>query len=289
MLRQTTILCLLVVALLCACGGPAAPAVVATATSAAQPVQLQPTAAASTSAPPPSNTPQPTNTDVPPTATPVPTATPMPTATPVPPTNTVAPTNTPAPTATPAPSVTVKSATLNVRNGPGSNYGIVTAVKQGDTLGIVGQVDNCAWFKVATTGGGSGWVAGGADYVSANVACAAVPAAQAPPTLVPPPTPAPLPPTAAKPAAPAPTPSESLPADKTCILFENYLGAELTITLSGPSAQTFKIPAMDKYVTCLDPGPYNYTLDAPPPWDATNGSFDAQAGRHFRFPIEGRP
>ncbi len=176
----------------------------------------------------------------------------------------------------------VSSATLNVREGPGTNFGILTAAKKGDTLKLVGQVQNCAWFKVTTAGGLTGWVIGGTGYVTATVACAAVPAAEAPPTPAP---------AAPKQSAPSPTPAGSLlPTDKGCILFGNYLGVELNVTLSsGSTAENFKVAPMGKYMACLAPGHYDYTLDAPPPWGSTNGTFDVQAGKHFSFPVQSLP
>jgi serine protease Do len=174
-----------------------------------------------------------------------------------------------------------------VRNGPGTNFGILTAAKKGDTLNLVGQVQNCAWFKVTTADGQTGWVIGGADYVTANIACAALPAAEAPPTPVPPP------PAAAAPKQPAPSPRPAgslVPADKGCILFENDLGVELNVTLnSGGTAENFKVAPMGKYVTCLNPGHYDYTLDAPPPFGSSNGRFDVEAGKQFRFPVQSLP
>jgi len=66
------------------------------------------------------------------------------------------------------------------------------------------------------------------------------------------------------------------------------MGAELNVTLSGWH-DSFKIPANGEHLSCLAPGSYNYTIDAPPPWADINGSLDVQAGSHFRFPIQGRP
>jgi hypothetical protein len=67
------------------------------------------------------------------------------------------------------------------------------------------------------------------------------------------------------------------------------MGAELNVTLSGTSSGNFKVPANGEYLACLTPGRYNYTIDAPPPWADINGSLDVQAGKHYRFPVQGRP
>jgi len=80
-----------------------------------------------------------------------------------------------------------------------------------------------------------------------------------------------------------------LPAEKGCYLFQNFMGAELNVTLSGWQ-DSFKIPANGEHLSCcLAPGSYNCTIDAPPPWTDINGSLDVQAGSRFRFPIQGRP
>ena len=256
---------------------------------------LAPTAVAvAPTVPPPTNTPANTPTALPPTNTPVPTATPT-----VRPTNTLAPTNTPVPTATPtvrptdtpaptptsAPQVTVKTDTLNIRSGPGSNYPPVASAKQGDKLAVTGKAPDCSWLAVTSAQGQAGWVNGGADYVTLNTACAAIPAAAIPPS------PTPAPPTATRPAAaPQPTSAGSLPPDKACYFMENFIGAELTVTLTkkGGGNLTFKVPSMGQYQFCIDPGQYTYTIDAPPPWGDINGNLDAKAGDRYRWPIRGQ-
>ena len=42
------------------------------------------------------------------------------------------------------------------------------------------------------------------------------------------------------------------------------MDAELNVTLSGWQG-SFKIPANGEHLSCLAPGSYNYTIDAPPP------------------------
>jgi hypothetical protein len=82
-----------------------------------------------------------------------------------------------------------------------------------------------------------------------------------------------------------------VPADKGCYLLQNFMGPELNVTLSGFSGwhDSFKIPANGEHLSCLAPGSYNFTIDAPPTWADTNGSFDVQAGSHVRLPIQARP
>jgi serine protease Do len=82
-----------------------------------------------------------------------------------------------------------------------------------------------------------------------------------------------------------------VPADKGCYLFQNFMGAELNVTLSGSNGwqDSFRIPSNGEHLSCLAPGSYNYTIDAPPPWADINGSLYVQAGSYVRFPIQGRP
>jgi N-acetylmuramoyl-L-alanine amidase len=47
---------------------------------------------------------------------------------------------------------------VNVRNGPGTNYGVVAQANLGDQLTVLGQSSD--WYNVALTNGGQGWIAG---------------------------------------------------------------------------------------------------------------------------------
>jgi hypothetical protein len=124
-----------------------------------------------------------------------------------------------------------------------------------------------------------------------------------PPTDTPvPPTDTPVPPTATptkkpapKPSAtpkPAPTATQPSPAaNQGCYLFQNFLGAELSITFTSTDRawnDKITIPAGGEQMYCLDPGHYTYTLDAPPPWGSINGDLQVNAGDRFMFPIRGR-
>jgi hypothetical protein len=292
-LWNTTLLTMMLAMLLliAACGGsPAATSTLAPiATTQPQPA-VQPTALPPTAPPtasPPTATIPPTHTattapanTVPPT----PTATSAPSATP-----TVAPTQKPSAIPTPAPPAIVTSETLNVRSGPDTQFEAVARLSRGDALTVVGQSDACNWLKVLTAQGTLGWVArqsGGVELVKLNLSCEEIPALR-----VPTPTAHPLPPTQPPQPTQPPRPSQpGLPADKGCYLFQNFMGAELNVTLSGGGlSDNFKIPANGEHLYCLAPGRYNYTIDAPPPWADINGSLDVQAGKHFRFPIQGRP
>ncbi|RPI58253.1 MAG: hypothetical protein EHM56_02275 [Chloroflexi bacterium] len=103
------------------------------------------------------------------------------------------------------------------------------------------------------------------------------PQPQAQPTATPRPQPT---------AAPPPPPQSG----QGCYLFENEIPAELTVTFTAQDRQwsdSFKIPASGTREYCLDPGRYTYTIDAPPPWDSTNGDLVVNPGDRFRWPIRG--
>ncbi|MCU0502758.1 MAG: SH3 domain-containing protein [Anaerolineae bacterium] len=282
----------------------------------ALPTALLPTTSPATATIPP------THTAIPPataTASPTATATSAPSATP-----TIAPTQRPSATPTPAPHAIVTSETLNVRSGPDTQFEAVTRLARGDALTVVGQSDGCAWLKVLTAQGLLGWVArqsGGTELVKLTLPCAEIPefsvptptARPRPPTHTPQPTPTarPLPPTQPPEARPQPTvpppplppppvrqpapkqppppPQPGAPADRGCYLFQNSMGAELNVMLSGSSGwqDSFKIRANGEHVSCMAPESYNYTIDAPAPWAAIGGSLVVRAGSHIRFPLQG--
>ncbi len=278
---------------------PAARAVLrATEQSAPQPAMAAPTIPPTATSAPPTPTILPTATSAPPTVVPSPTAAPtiVPTATQPPPTPTKAPsatatakpTDKPTARPTPVPHAVVTSETLNVRSGPDTQYDAIGRVAKGDALTVVGQTDQCNWLRILTAQNLEGWVArrfGGAELVQLNLSCREIPAVN-----VPSPTPRPT----ARPQPtqpPAPPQGGGLPADKGCYLFQNYMGAELNVTFSDGRGwnDNFKIAPNAERLYCLTPGRYTYTIDAPPPWSSISGSLDVQAGKHYRFPVQGRP
>jgi heat shock protein HslJ len=93
---------------------------------------------------------------------------------------------------------------LNIRSGPGTNFPVVGAAREGDSGTIVGRSQDGRWWVVNAPSlpGGVGWVS--ADFVTATGA-ENVPVVPSPPTPVPPPTR--VPPTATprpQPTAPPP-------------------------------------------------------------------------------------
>ncbi|MCX7671574.1 MAG: hypothetical protein N2439_16080 [Anaerolineae bacterium] len=152
-------------------------------------------------------------------------------------------------------------------------------------LTVLGQTAQCAWLKVRTAQNTVGWVArrsGGVELVQLHLPCERIPALS-----VPSPTPRPT----ARPQPTQPPASGGLPADKGCYLFQNHMGVELNVTISDGRgwSDNFKVAPNAERLYCLAPGRYTYTIDAPPPWADINGTLDVQAGKHYRFPVQGRP
>jgi hypothetical protein len=99
-----------------------------------------------------------------------PTITPEPTITPPPP-----PTITPASSPTPMPQAQVQSGALNLREGPGVGFPGIQMLKGGDSVTVLGQLNNCDWLKVHTAGGKEGWLKGGPGFIKLPVACDGLP------------------------------------------------------------------------------------------------------------------
>jgi uncharacterized protein YraI len=127
--------------------------------------------------------------------------------TPTPPLPTVPPAS-----PTPESALVTSNVNSNVRNGPGTNYGVIGGLAEGESALVTGRNAASSWWQISY-GGGSGWVAN--SVVTANAQAFNAPVVSAPP---PPPTSTPLPPTAV-PTAVAPTntpaPSTGLWADQT--------------------------------------------------------------------------
>ncbi|MFN8489815.1 MAG: SH3 domain-containing protein [Caldilineaceae bacterium] len=186
------------------------------------------------------------------------------------------------------PTATVVAPKLNVRSGPGTNYAIIGSAAKGTHFTIVGQASNCSWLKVVDAKKQEGWLAGASQYVSVDTPCNQLPAAAPPPN-----TPPASQPTATPAAKPTPKaqPTSALPVNQGCYLFQNQLGAEVTVTITGQNGKwtiTFKVPRDMEQVQCFAPGRYTFTLDAPPPWNSVNGEFTVKAGDHYYFPLRGR-
>lgn len=95
---------------------------------------------------------------------------------------------------------------LNVRSGPGMEYGILTQVREGERHVVQARNEAGGWLQIELADGRTGWV--GASYVQLSAALAGLPVAAAPAAgatqVTPPPEAAPV---AAQPAAPRTDPT----------------------------------------------------------------------------------
>lgn len=90
------------------------------------------------------------------------------------------------PMPTPAPvtgAAAVQVQSLNLRAGPGTEYQVVGAAKQGDKLPILGRNLQSTWFRVQVAGVGEAWVF--AQLVTVDVQVDKIPIAAMPPTPTP--------------------------------------------------------------------------------------------------------
>lgn len=110
----------------------------------------------------PTATPLPSDTPPPPTATRTATATELPTATAtatLTPTATLTATASATPTATPTVFGVVRSQRrVNVRRGPGTNFGIIDSLAPGSGAQVLGVNDEDDWYRVLLADGDEGWV-----------------------------------------------------------------------------------------------------------------------------------
>ena len=97
---------------------------------------------------------------------------------------------------------------LNIRSGPGTNFPVIGAARNGDTGTIVGRSQDSRWWVVDAPSlpGGVGWVS--ADFVAATNADD-VPVIPSPPP--PPPTPTRVPPPTARPPTATPVRPTAVP------------------------------------------------------------------------------
>ena len=135
----------------------------------------------------------------------------------------------PAPEPEPAPEAATPTGrvtgtqTLNIRSGPGTNFPVIGAARNGDEGEIIGRSADGGWWQVSAPAlpGGAGWVS--VDFVLAtNVENVPVVAAPSPPPstptrVPPPPTPTPLPQATALPPTATPAAEISFWADRTTI------------------------------------------------------------------------
>ena len=111
-----------------------------------------------------------------PTATP--TASPQPTSTP-----TAVFTPTPTPSPTPPAIARVTSASLNLRNGPGSQFSVIQEFPNGSELIILGKSQNDDWLNVRSQDNAEGWMA--TSYLGFDVDLDAIPVKEVTPVPTP--------------------------------------------------------------------------------------------------------
>lgn len=111
------------------------------------------------------------------------------------------------PTATPQPKLTVKENAVNVRLGPGTNYGLAGTVNQGQEFTIVGSNAERTWWLICCVNGKEVWVFGDLTNRESDQFAQVITDIPAPPQQVaqaPAQQPAAPPPAAEEPAAPPP-------------------------------------------------------------------------------------
>lgn len=173
-------------------------------------------------------------------------------------------------TSTPQPVAVVDIASLNVRNGPGTEYAFQTSISEGEQLEIIGQAYNCAWLRIKTSKGIEGWVS--SELVLYEIPCDEIPSAPIPPT--------PKPRLAT--STPAPTSKATdKPTGKTVkVRIINDTGGTLTLNLNGPANYKFTFGPGTQTINVIQ-GTYNYTV-----WGcgtSSSGSKKLKAGAEWRW------
>ncbi|GIV71967.1 MULTISPECIES: SH3 domain-containing protein [Caldilinea] len=117
------------------------------------------------------------------------------------------------PTATPSPRLTTKEAAVNVRLGPGTNYGLAGVAEQGQEFTIVGVNPDRTWWLICCVNGKEAWIFGELTERENDAFVPVVEDIPAPPQQVAQ-APAQQP---AAPSEPSPTPApQPPPADDPC-------------------------------------------------------------------------
>ncbi len=117
------------------------------------------------------------------------------------------------PTVTPSPRLTVKEAAVNVRLGPGTNYGLAGVAEQGQEFPIVGVNADRSWWLICCVNGKEAWIFGELTERENDAFAQVIDDIPAPPQQVAQ-APAQQP---AAPAEPTPTPApQPPPADDPC-------------------------------------------------------------------------
>jgi len=119
---------------------------------------------------------------------------------------------TPEPTLTPQVAQLVLNDTVNIRSGPGTNYGLLGSGQQGTMFRITGKSPDGAWWEIDYNGR-AGWVFGQLVAVTGGEGVAVAQNIPAAPTAAPPPPPTNTPVPAPQPEQPEPQPQPPAPSD----------------------------------------------------------------------------
>jgi hypothetical protein len=159
---------------------------------------------------------------------------------------------------------------------------------EGEGIIVVWQIDQTLYFMTLLTPDFAEveevWDRAVDSLVANPVAPPAPADTPVPPTEAPPPT------TPPKPQPTATTAAPSLPTDKGCYLFENFIDAQANVEITAKDwqwSEVLIVPANGTKVTCLDPGRYAVVVDLPPPWHGYTQDVEIVAGQHFTWPIYG--
>ncbi|MCG2768929.1 MAG: SH3 domain-containing protein, partial [Anaerolineae bacterium] len=117
---------------------------------------------------------------------PDPTNTPIPTETLIPVVDTPVPNASPTPEGSQDDIATIKTGVLNVRQGPSTSYPIVTTLRFGSKVTVLGQNQTAGWLQVRLSDGTVGWVS--RSYTDFTGTATVVPTPALPPTTTPPPS-----------------------------------------------------------------------------------------------------
>lgn len=85
---------------------------------------------------------------------------------------------------------TVNANFLNVRNGPGAEFGIIATLARGEALTLIGRNANSTWIQVVIPNGTTGWVNG--SFLFSNISYANLPIAGFSQQVPPAPQPVPI-------------------------------------------------------------------------------------------------
>ncbi len=123
---------------------------------------------------------------------------------------------------------TVVTGQLNVRSGPGLEYGVLTTLSQGNVVNLLGRNVDSTWAYIQTATAVVGWVNAGSDYITPSVAISSLPVV----------TPATATPTATGTTTPTPTATNTPTPTATAVPISGAYATIATGALnvrSGPS------------------------------------------------------